>query len=93
MFTYAHKLKAIEIFIKIINIIKTRYNDKVMFVKLNEERSLKTQWNNYINEKDIIFESFALNTLAQNKHIKRKKDVLLTKAKVMKIKIDLSIYL
>ena len=93
MFTHAHKIKAIEILIKVINIIETRYNDKVMFVRSDEERSLETQWNNYINEKDITFESSALDTLAQNEHIERKKDVLLTKARVMKIKADLSIYL
>ena len=93
MFTYAHKSEVIEILIRIINIIKTKYNDKMMFIRSDEKRSLKTQWNNYINEKDIIFEFSASNTSAQNEHIERKKDVLLTKAKVMKIKVSLSTYL
>ena len=93
MFTYAHKSKVIEILIKIINIIETKYNDKVMFVRSDEKRSLETQWNNYINEKNIIFESSASNTFTQNEHIERKKDVLLTKAKIMKIKVNLLIYL
>ena len=41
MFTHAYKSEAIEILIKIINIIEIEYNDKVIFVRSDEERSLK----------------------------------------------------
>ena len=65
----------------------------MMFIKLNEKRSLKTQFINYTNIKDIIYEFFASNTSAQNDYIERKKNILLTKEKTLRLKINLSIYL
>ena len=65
----------------------------MMFVKSNEKRFLKTQFIDCTNIKNIIFEFFALNTLAQNKYIERKKDILLIKERTLRFKINLSIYL
>ena len=64
-----------------------------MFVKSNEKRSLKTQFTDYTNIKDIIFKSFASNTSAQNEHIERKRDILLIKERALRLKAHLSIYL
>ena len=54
-----------------------------MFVKSNEERSLKTQFTDFINIKDIIYESSTLDTSAQNKYIKKKEGILLTKERAL----------
>ena len=64
-----------------------------MFVKSNEKQSLITQFTDYINIKNIIYESFASDTFAQNEHIKRKKNILLTKEKALRFEINLLIYL
>ena len=93
IYTHAHKLKAFEIIIKVINLIKTKYNDKVIFIKSDEKRSLKTQFTNYTSIKDIIYEFSASNTFAQNEHIERKKSILLIKEKALRLEINLSIYL
>ena len=62
IYIHAYKSKTSEIIIKIINFIETKYNNKVMFIKSNEKRSLKTQFTDYINIKDIIYKLFASNT-------------------------------
>ena len=64
-----------------------------MFIKLNEERSQKEKFINSITKENIIFEIFVSDTSAQNNHIERKKNILLTKEKTMRIYVDLSIYL
>ena len=93
IYTHAHKSEASEIIIKAINLIETKYNDKVMFVKSNEKRFLKTQFTDYTSIKGIIYESFASDTPAQNEHIERKEDILLTKEKALRFKVNLSTYL
>ena len=45
----------------------------MMFIRSNEKQSLKTQFTDYINIKNIIYESFASNTPAQNEHIEKKR--------------------
>ena len=62
IYTYAHKSEASEIIIKVINFIETKYNDKMMFIKLNGKRFLKTQFIDYTSIKDIIYEFFASDT-------------------------------
>ena len=64
-----------------------------MFVKSNGKRSLKTQFINYINIKNIIYEFFASDTSAQNEHIKRKRGILLIKERALRLKVNLLIYL
>ena len=93
IFIYRNKLQATNIFIKIINIIKIKYSDKIMFIKLNEKRSLEEKFATFITEKNIIFEFFASNTSIQNNYIEWKKSILLVKRRTMKIQIDLSVYL
>ena len=64
-----------------------------MLIKSGGKRSLETQFTDYINIKDIIFEFFASDTSVQNKHIERKKSILLIKERTLRFKINLLIYL
>ena len=93
IYTHAYKSETSGIIIKIINFIETRYNGKVMFIRSNGNQSLETQFTDYISIKDIIYESFASDTSAQNKHIERKRGILLTKERVLRLEVNLSIYL
>ena len=43
--------------------------------------------------KEIIYELFAMNTFIQNEHNKRMREILLMKARAMKIQAKLSAYL
>ena len=93
IFTHRNKLQETNIFIKVINIIKVKYNDKMMFIKSDKKRSLEEKFTNFITEKNITFEFSALDTSVQNNHIERKKNILLTKRRTMRIQVDLSVYL
>ena len=85
IFTYRNKSQATDILIKIINIIEIKYSDKIIFIRSDEKRSLKKKFANFIGEKNIIFESFTLNTSVQNDHIEWKRNILLVKERAMKI--------
>ena len=50
-----------------------------MFVKSDKKRSFKKKFANFITEKDIIFETSASDTSAQNDYIERKRNILLAK--------------
>ena len=64
-----------------------------MFVRSDDERALKSEWNIYIIMKEIIYELFAMNTFIQNEHNERMREILLMKTRAMKIQAELSAYL
>ena len=92
IFTHKNKSQATNILIIVINIIKVKYSDKMIFIRSDEKRSLKNKFANFIAEKNIIFKLSASDTSVQTDHIERKEDILLAKEKAMRIKVDLSIY-
>ena len=93
IFTHRNKSQATDILIKVINIIKIKYSDKMMFIRSDGERSLEEKFTNFIMKKSITFVSFASDTPAQNDYIERKRDILLAKERTMRIQADLSVYL
>jgi hypothetical protein len=76
-----------------INLIETRFNDKVMFIRSDEKKSLRSDFKNLLIEKEISFESFISNSSKQNDYSERKDDILAMKARVMRIDADLLTYL
>jgi hypothetical protein len=76
-----------------INLIETRFNDKVMFIRSDEKKSLRDDFKNLLIEKEISFESFTSDSSKQNDHSERKGDILVMKARVMRIDADLLTYL
>ena len=93
IYTHKNKKSTIEILIKIIHIIETKYEKKVIFVRSNDERSLSNVWNIYCVFKNISFELSTVDTSAQNDHIERLNVILLTKSRIMKFEINLFVYL
>ena len=93
IFTHRNKSQATNILIKVINIIKIRYGDKVMFSRSNEKQSLEKKFANFITGENIIFEFSVSDTSVQNNHIEWKRSILLPKGRPMRIQVDLSIYL
>jgi hypothetical protein len=76
-----------------INLIETRFNNKMMFIRLDEKKSLRNDFKNLLIEKEIFFESFISDSSKQNNYSERKDDILAMKARVMRIKTDLFTYL
>ena len=93
MYTHESKRSATEILIKAIHIIETRYKNKMMFVRFDDERSLNNAWNIYCVFKNISFEASIVDTSTQNDHIERLNAILLTKSRIMRLETNLSVYL
>ena len=62
IYTHSSKTQIIKILIRVIYIIKTKYENKIVFVRSNDKRALKIEWDTYIIMKKIIYEFFAMNT-------------------------------
>ena len=84
IYIHLNKIQIIKTFIQIIHIIKTEYKDKVMFVRSDDEKTLKNKWNIYIMMKEIIFEIFVMNTFIQNEYNERIKNILFMKLKIIR---------
>jgi hypothetical protein len=86
IFTHVKKFDASRIIRETINLIETRFNEaKVVFIRSDEKKSLKSDFRNFLIEKKISFESFASNSSKQNDHSERKKEILAMKTRVMRI--------
>lgn len=92
---YTHKLKseAVEIIIRAIHTIETRYKGRVVFFRSDGERALKDQFDAFMALKEITCESSAPDTPVQNGHIERLGAILLTKARAMRIQAGLPKFL
>ncbi len=93
IFTHSRKRNATKIIRQTLNIIKTRFNAKMIFMRSDEERTLEVDFQKIIRKTDIIFESFASDFSEQNDHSKRKDEILIMKIKAMRIDVDLFEYL
>ena len=77
---------------KTINLIFTRFNQKMIFIRSNEKISLSDDFSDLFIEIDIIFEISTLDTQTQNGHAERKKTILTIKTKIFWINVELSHY-
>jgi hypothetical protein len=93
IFTHEKKFDASSVVKKTINLINTRFNVKMMFIKLDEKKLLRDDFKDFLVKKEISFESFAFDSSKQNDYFERKDDILVTKTRVMRINADLLNYL
>ena len=77
---------------KTINLIFTRFNQKMIFIRSNEKISLNDDFSNFFIEIGIIFEISALDTQTQNEHAERKRAILTIKARTFRIDVELPHY-
>jgi hypothetical protein len=64
-----------------------------MFIKSDEKKSLKDDFKNLLIEKEISFKFFTSDSSKQNDHSERKDDILVMKARVMRIDANILTYL
>jgi hypothetical protein len=60
-----------------------------MFIRSDGEKSLGTDFKNFLVDKRISFEPFVPDSSEQNDHFERKDEILAMKARVMRIDADL----
>ena len=93
VYTHRGKGEASYIVRQAINLIKTRFNGKVVFFRNDEEKSLGGEFRDLISELGITYESSAPDTAAQNGHAEKKGYLLTIKSRAMIIEAGLPEYL
>ena len=76
-----------------INLVETRFNAKVIFIRSNEEKSLENDFVRFIHSKEISFESSTSDSSKQNDHFERKRGILIMKTRAMRIDAGLPMHL
>ena len=89
LFTHRIKGEASMLLRKAVNTIENRFNRKIVFIRSNGKKSLKDSFDDLLTEKKITFEVVTSDTQAQNGHAERKGNVLVMKAKALRIEIGL----
>jgi hypothetical protein len=75
-------------------LIETRFNEaKVDFIRSDEKKSLRSDFRNFLIEKEISFEPFAPDSSKQNGHSERKEEILAMKARAMRIDARLPMHI
>jgi hypothetical protein len=67
-----------------------RYDQIVRFIRMNDERTLKFEYQEFMKLRKIVTKRFVLYTSSQNDKIERFEEILMIKTKVMQIKTNLS---
>ena len=93
VYTHSKKSHATAVIKEALNVIEMRYRGKMVFFRSDGEKTLGIEFSDFISEKEITHETSALDTPAQNGHSERKGAILAMKAKAMRIKTGLPIYL
>lgn len=78
---------------KILNVIQTRFNDKVMFIWSDKKTSLNDDFDKLLRKTKIIFELSTPDTKEQNNHVEQKDEIFIIKTRALQIDVDLSHYL
>ena len=91
---YTHKIKdeAQAMMRQNINTIKIRFNEKMIFFRTNDEKSLSGDFKKFIVLLKILYESSSFDTSAQNNHSEKKSHLFIMKTKALLIEIKLSQY-
>ena len=92
VYTHRHKLDANNLMRKTINLIFTRFNQKMVFIRSNGKISLDDNFSDFFIEIDIIFETSTSDTQTQNGHAERKGIILTIKTRALRIDVGLSHY-
>ncbi len=70
--------------------IRIKYDKIVRFIKMNDERILRFDYQEFMKLQRIVTKSFVSYASFQNDKIKRSERILMIKARVMQIKANLS---
>ena len=92
---YTHKIKkkAQTMIRQSINTIRTRFNEKMIFFRIDGKKSLGGDFKKFIVSLEILYKPSSFDTPAQNDHSEKKGHLFTMKAKALSIEIGLSQYL
>ncbi len=90
VYTHSRKNDALSMIREFLKTIRTRYDQIVRFIRMNDERILEFEYREFMKMRKIATKRFVLYTSSQNDKIERSEEVLMIRAKAMRIKTNLS---
>ena len=75
-----------------INLIRIRFDEKMIFFRIDEKKSLNDDFKKFIVSLKISYESSSSDTSAQNDHSEKKDHLLTIKTKTLSIEVGLPQY-
>ena len=75
-----------------INLIRIRFDEKMIFFRTDEKKSLNDNFKKFIASLKISYEFSSSDTSTQNDHSEKKDHVFIMKTKTLSIEIELSQY-
>jgi hypothetical protein len=91
-FVYIHSRKndALSMIREFLKTIQIKYDQIVRFIRMNDERILRFEYQEFMKLRKIVTKRFASYTSSQNDKIERSERVLMIRTRVMRIKTNLS---
>ncbi len=90
VYTHSRKNDALSMIREFLKTIQIKYDQIVRFIKMNDERTLKFEYREFMKLRKIVTKRFTSYTSFQNDKIERSENVLMIKTRVMRIKANLS---
>jgi hypothetical protein len=90
VYTHPRKNDALSIIREFLKTTRIRYDQIVRFIRMNDERTLKFEYRDFMKMRRIVTKRFASYTSSQNDKIERSERILMIKTKAMRIKTNLS---
>ena len=93
VYTYRRKTYAYDVIKEFLEMVKTRYNLTVYFIRTDGERTLGDRYAELTCKYDIITEHSVPDTPKQNDVIERSGEVIIRKARCLRIAVNLLVNL
>jgi hypothetical protein len=90
LYTHSRKNDALSMIREFLKTIQIRYDQIVLFVRMNDERILRFEYRNFMKMRRIVTKRFASYTSSQNDKIERFEKILMIRTRIMRIETNLS---
>ncbi len=90
VYTHSRKNDVLSMIREFLKTIWIRYDQIIWFIRMNDERTLEFEYRDFMKMRKITTKRFVSYMSSQNDKIERSEKVLMIKAKILRIKTNLS---
>jgi hypothetical protein len=90
VYTHSRKNNALWVIREFLKTTQIRYDQIVRFIRMNDERTLNFEYQDFMKLRKIVTKRFVSYTSSQNDKIERFEEILMIKARAMRIETNLS---
>jgi hypothetical protein len=90
VYTHSRKNDALSMIREFLKTIRIKYDQIVRFIRMNDERTLRFEYRDFMKMRRIVTKRFVSYTSFQNDKIERSEKILMIRARIMWIKTNLS---